>query len=324
MWKLAFKRLLIAALILTPCLTLAHDARPLFVQINESGGTGAGIHQYTVKLQVPPTVVTGNRPYLSLPEICTAERMGVITQLKCSAPLTGQALTIGWPEHNPSISTLIRVSLASGESYQQLLGPDENNWQVPAERDSLAVVSEYSVLGIEHILMGWDHLLFLLCLIFIAGNFRRILITISGFTVAHSLTLVLTTLGLIRLPIAPVEAVIALSILFLATEIIRDRRDTLAWRYPVAVSTLFGLIHGFGFASVLQEIGLPQNDLGLALLFFNIGVELGQILFVAAIMAAFAVLRRIETFPLARAQGVLVYGAGSLAAFWTLERVSGF
>lgn len=324
MWKLAFKRLLFAALLLVPCTALAHDARPLFVHIDELGGEGEGVHRYTMKLQVPPTVEAGNQPFLLLPKVCTAKRMGIIAQLKCNTPLTGETLTIGWPQHNPSISTLIRVSLASGVDYQQLLAPGENTWQVPAERTSLEVVSEYSVLGIEHILIGWDHLLFLLCLIFIAGSFKRILITISGFTVAHSLTLVLTTLGLIRLPIAPVEAGIALSILFLATEIIRDRRDTLAWRYPVAVSTLFGFIHGFGFASVLQEIGLPRNDLGLSLLFFNIGVEVGQILFVAAVMATFAMFKRVKAVPLAGIQAVIVYGAGSLAAFWTIERVSGF
>ncbi|WP_138440475.1 HupE/UreJ family protein [Marinobacter alexandrii] len=323
MLKLAFRTLL-ASLLLMPGILLAHDARPLYVQIDTLDSEPAAERLYTVKLQVPPTIDASNRPYLMLPDTCQHQPMGTLIRLHCATNLSGQTLRIGWPQHNPSISTLIRATLESGESYQKLLGPDETSWQVPTERGTLAVASEYSMLGIEHILIGWDHLLFLVCLIWIAGTFKRTLVTISGFTVAHSLTLVLTTLGYVRLPIAPVEAVIALSILFLAVEIVRNRRDTLAWRFPVAVSTLFGLIHGFGFASVLQDIGLPKNDLGAALLYFNIGVEIGQILFVSAVMAIFALLRRIETFPLAGAQTLMVYGAGSLAAFWTLERVSGF
>ena len=323
MWKRAFRTVL-ASLLMAPGILLAHDARPLYVQIDALDRESTAEYIYTVKLQVPPTIEANNRPYLTLPDGCTHQRMGRLIQLECASALSGQTLQVSWPIHNPSISTLIRATLGSGESFQQLLPPDENSWQVPTERSKLAVAKEYSLLGIEHILIGWDHLLFLVCLIWIAETFKRTLITISGFTVAHSITLALTTLGYVRLPIAPVEAVIALSILFLATEILRDRRDTLAWRFPVAVSTLFGLIHGFGFASVLQDIGLPQNDLGAALLCFNIGVEIGQILFVGGVMTIFALLRRVDTFPLAGAQTLLVYGAGSLAAFWTLERVSGF
>ncbi|KAA1174112.1 HupE/UreJ family protein [Marinobacter salinexigens] len=323
MLKIVCKSLL-AILLLIPGLSQAHDARPLYLQINALATASSGAYQYTVKMQVPPSVEANNRPYLTLPDNCTHESMGMVVRVECGQALSGQTLRIDWPKYNPSITTLISAELGSKERYQQLLRPGESSWQVPAERDSLSVVTDYSILGVEHILIGWDHLLFLLCLIWIAGTFKRLLITISGFTVAHSLTLVLTTLGYIRLPIAPVEAVIALSILFLATEIIRNRRDTLAWRFPVAVSTLFGLIHGFGFASVLQDIGLPQGDLGIALLFFNVGVEIGQVLFVGAVVAIFTVLKRVEKFPLAQAQTMMVYGAGSLAAFWTLERVSGF
>lgn len=323
MLKTAFKALA-AALLLLPASLLAHDARPLFLQITEVDHGASSAYHYNLKIQVPPSVAPDNRPYLSLPKACEHQLMGAMIQLSCSEPLAGQSLHINWPEHNPSLSTLIKASFSTGANYQQLLQPSEQTWQVPTERGRWAVVSEYSILGIEHILIGWDHLLFLVCLVWIAGTFKRTLITISGFTAAHSLTLVLTTLGVIRLPIAAVEATIALSILFLAAEIVRNRRDTLAWRYPVAVSTLFGLIHGFGFASVLQDIGLPQMDLGLALLFFNIGVEIGQILFVAAIMALFGTIRRWERFPLAGAQMMTIYSVGSLAAFWTIERVAGF
>ncbi|MBZ2168375.1 HupE/UreJ family protein [Marinobacter sp. F4216] len=321
MWKTAFK--LAVVLLLLPGVLKAHDARPLYLQINEVERAHSEAFHYTLKLQVPPSVETSNRPYLTLPDTCDHERMGMIIQVTCSAPLAGESVHINWPEHNPSISTLVRSSFSSGASYQQLLAPSESHWQVPTKRSTWAVASEYSSLGIEHILIGWDHLLFLLCLIWIAGTFKRTLITVTGFTLAHSVTLALTTLGMIRLPIAPVEAVIAMSILFLAAEIIRNRRDTFAWRYPVAVSTLFGLIHGFGFASVLQDIGLPKTDLGTALLFFNIGVEIGQVLFVGTVAALLSVLRRWGE-PMASAAPATIYGVGSLAAFWTLERVAGF
>lgn len=324
MWNIVFKWVTAVVLLLASGIAQAHDARPLYLQINELKNASNGKYNYSVKLQVPPSVGTDNRPYLTLPQDCSHQPMGMIVQVQCTSPLTGKTLLIDWPQHNPSISTLISASMGSKDSYQQLLGPGERSWQVPEERDSRRVAIDYSVLGVEHILIGWDHLLFLLCLIWIAGTFKRLLITISGFTVAHSLTLVLTTLGYIRLPIAPVEAVIALSILFLAAEILRNRRDTLAWRFPVAVSALFGLIHGFGFASVLQEIGLPQGDLGIALLFFNVGVEIGQILFVGVVVSAFKFVQRWKPFPLAHVQTFIMYGAGSLATFWTLERVSGF
>ena len=149
------------------------------------------------------------------------------------------------------------------------------------------MVKTYLVFGVEHILSGMDHLLFIACLIFIAGTWRRILVTITGFTIAHSLTLTLSALELIRLPVPPIEATIALSIVFLAREIALDRRDTLTWRYPIAVSAGFGLLHGLGFASALKDIGLPQTEIPAALLAFNVGVEIGQIMFVSSMLVVF-------------------------------------
>lgn len=317
-------KLLLALVLLVPGPLLAHDARPLYLQINEINSVQPEQYQYTLKMQIPPSVEANNRPYVTLPESCRHERLGLVVQLACSTPLSGQSIGIHYPDFNPSITTLIRASFLNGEQSQALLSPSESQWQLPTAASKSQVIRDYTVLGVEHILIGWDHLLFLLCLLMISGTVKRTLITISGFTLAHSLTLVLTTLGIIRLPIAPVEAVIALSILFLAAEIIRDRRQTLAWRYPVAVSVLFGLIHGFGFASVLQDIGLPQTELTTALLFFNIGVEIGQVMFVLAVMTLFYLLRQWRRFPLEKLQQLMIYGAGSLAAFWTIERIAGF
>ena len=153
------------------------------------------------------------------------------------------------------------------------------------------VAVQYTWLGMEHIWIGFDHLLFVLCLIWIAGSLRRILITITGFTLAHSVTLALSALQIVVLPVPPIEAVIALSVLFLATEIARGEggfngakgangaSGALTWRYPIAVSSTFGLLHGLGFAAVLNEIGLPQTELVTGLVFFNVGVEIGQVVF---------------------------------------------
>ena len=213
-----------------------------------------------------------------------------------------------------------------------MLSPDVTVWQIPEKEQTWKVIKEYTGLGIEHILKGYDHLLFIVCLVLLAGTFKRILITITGFTIAHSITLALAALGVINVSVAPVEASIALSIVFVAMELARNRRDTLTWRYPIAVSSTFGLLHGFGFAAVLNDIGLPQTEIPAALLFFNIGVELGQLLFVVASIALFmagkaliAALRDM-TFKevLDRVQRPAGYVVGTLAMFWTLDRVAGF
>jgi hypothetical protein len=194
------------------------------------------------------------------------------------------------------------------------------------------------VLGVQHILEGVDHLLFVGCLLLVAGMGRKLVITITGFTLAHSVTLALATLDIVRIPVPPVEAVIALSIVFLAREIARPGRDSLTYRYPVAVSMSFGLLHGFGFAAVLGEIGLPASDVPIALLCFNVGVELGQLLFIGILLLPVLVWRRLrprpqeeETSPSAkpgrtwRAVEILsAYAIGTVAAWWTLERVWSF
>jgi hydrogenase/urease accessory protein HupE len=163
----------------------------------------------------------------------------------------------------------------------------------------------------------------------VAGRGRRLVAAITGFTVAHSLTLALSTLDLVHVPIPPVEAVIALSIVFLATEIARGNKQSLAYRKPILVSSCFGLLHGFGFAAVLQAIGLPQSDVPLALLFFNLGVEFGQLVFIGAVIGLTMVGLRLApvfsrekvSFALQRAA---VYGIGILASYWMIERIAGF
>lgn len=230
-----------------------------------------------------------------------------------------------------STDVLVRIQRLDGTSETARLNAASRSFVVKGAPQFWGVVNTYLVFGIEHILNGFDHLLFVACLMFIAGTWRRILVTITGFTLAHSITLTLAGLELVRLPIPPIEAVIALSIVFLAREIALNRRDTLTWRYPIAVSASFGLLHGFGFASALADIGLPQTEIPAALLAFNVGVEVGQIAFVATMLLIFwlitKVLKNIEisaTNWTHKVEKPMAYSVGGIAMFWTVERVSGF
>lgn len=232
-----------------------------------------------------------------------------------------------------STDVLVRIERLDGTSETARLNSSSTSFVVVGEPKFLDVVNTYSVFGVEHILTGFDHLLFVACLIFIAGasgnRWRRILVTITGFTVAHSITLTLAALDLVQLPISAIEATIALSIVFLAREIALNRRDTLTWRYPIAVSATFGLLHGFGFASALSEIGLPQSEIPAALLAFNVGVEIGQVVFVASLLLVFGLMAqalkrlRFHSYDGMRAiEKPVTLAVGSIAMFWTIERVS--
>jgi hydrogenase/urease accessory protein HupE len=204
-------------------------------------------------------------------------------------------------------------TLTGGQPRAQLFGSAEDR------RSSGEIAITYVALGVEHILAGIDHLLFVFGLLFLVGFQRRLVWTITAFTVAHSLTLASAALGWLTLRAPPVEAVIALSIVLVAGEALHQRLS-LARRWPVLLAFLFGLVHGLGFAGALKEIGLPQNYLPTALLGFNIGVELGQLLTVAAAWSIWFVVRR---WPLAmHARRPLLYGIGSVAAYWSWLRVA--
>ena len=324
------------ALLFSAQITGAHESRPLYVEIVEKAPNA-----FVVTWKIPPSALSVTSPVVVMPGVCTASASPSGTRLvkrqlfRCKNDLSGERIHIEFPRYNPSISTLFRLQRLSGENHTAIQGPKEPAWIVPDKEGSVPVAKEYATLGIEHILKGYDHLLFVACLVLIAGSWRRILITVTGFTIAHSITLALAALNMVRVPVPPVEAAIALSIVFLATEIARERRDTLTWRYPIAVAGSFGLLHGFGFASVLNEIGLPQTEIPIALLFFNLGVEAGQVLFVAllvgvaAALTAFGVICRNSGIG---GQGIIpvrfarpaAYLAGSLAAYWMIDRVAGF
>jgi hydrogenase/urease accessory protein HupE len=333
------RRSLALLLLLLAPLAQAHDARPNYVQITETG-----IHIFSVSWKVPASMPGGALPYPTLPEGCVSEREPAWQQsgaeyigqqlFRCNAPLSGRVVGFEFPTVNPSLSTLYKIKLANGEEHLRILKPGETEWTVPDAENRFAVATEYTWLGIEHIWIGIDHLLFVACLLFIARTSRRLLITITGFTVAHSITLALSALDVVRIPTPPVEAVIALSVVFMAWEIAKGDEGSLTHRYPIAVSSSFGLLHGFGFAAVLRDIGLPQTELPTALLFFNVGVEIGQLLFIGVLLAGFFVLRPVLVRMLRSVEDNSVhwrsltmpasYVIGSIASYWMIDRISGF
>lgn len=227
---------------------------------------------------------------------------------------------------------LVRIDHGNGDTQTVRLTPSTPEFTVAGGRGHAAVAETYLKLGVEHILFGYDHLLFILALLFLVNGRRLLLGTITAFTIAHSLTLASAVLGWVRIPQAPVESVIALSIMFVAVEILHRHRgrEGIATRQPWLVAFVFGLLHGLGFAGALQEIGLPNHAIPLALAFFNVGVEVGQLLFAAAVFIIFRLLTQLMDTRGATAERSTVLGRkfaqpasymiGTLAAFWFIQR----
>lgn len=240
-------------------------------------------------------------------------------------PLAGQEVVINGLSSTMT-DALVRVEFADGREWVERLTPGTSRATIPAIQGGWAVAATYLKLGIEHILLGLDHLLFVLALILIAPNTRQLVMAITAFSVAHSITLASATLGFVNVPPPPVEAAIALSIALVALEIVRAREGKagIAVHAPWVVAFAFGLLHGFGFAGALSEVGLPAGHIPAALFFFNVGVEIGQLLFVAVVLglaALFGLARR----PLPRWAALTpAYLIGSLAMFWVIQRVSVF
>jgi len=231
---------------------------------------------------------------------------------------------------------LARVVQSNGRTQTVRLTPSQPEFKVMGTAGTAAVIRTYFKLGVEHILLGFDHLLFVLALLFLVEGWRRLVATITAFTIAHSLTLAAATFGWVKVPQAPVEAVIALSIMFVAVEILHRHqgRTGIATRKPWIVAFVFGLLHGLGFAGALREVGLPDDAIPLALAFFNVGVEAGQLLFVAAVFLFFRLVNQFMGRRGATAEPAFLPGAGvtrpasyligTLAAFWLIQRTYGF
>ncbi len=246
----------------------------------------------------------------------------------CPGGLAGGVIEIGGLERTRT-DVLVRYEPTPGDTRVQRLTPAETAFAVPAEAGTMEVLGGYIGLGVSHILEGVDHLLFVFALLLLIRDRWRLLWAVTAFTAAHSITLVAASLGWLSVPPPPVEAVIALSIVFLAYELTlpAEARDPLARRFPWIVAFAFGLIHGLGFAGALSDIGLPDGAIPLALFAFNVGVELGQLLFIAVVVAIGLAARRLIPGLRRRAAGLsrgAGYAIGSLAAFWVIERVAAF
>jgi hydrogenase/urease accessory protein HupE len=290
---------------------------------------------YTLLLKVPSKDKKKLALTLSMPKGCMlleAKRTRLInetylenSQIKCEEGLSNKTLDIQGLKSTDT-ELLLRLDLLS-QSHSVLLSASKPSYLIPKTQEDLEIVETYTWLGITHILIGFDHLLFVFALLLIVKNMRRLLWTITAFTLAHSLTMIIATLGIVTLPQAPVEAIIALSILFLSMEIIHEKQGKigLTASYPWIIAFLFGLLHGFGFAGALADIGLPQQAITLALLFFNIGVELGQLIFVASVVFIVLALKRLSSPKVLHSlQTLMVYIMGGVSAFWLIERTLSF
>jgi hydrogenase/urease accessory protein HupE len=248
--------------------------------------------------------------------------------------LVGRAVTIEGLSAT-STDVLVRVESLAGSIQTERLSPTRTAFVVQATPGAGEVAATYLRLGVEHILFGFDHLLFVLALVVLVRDWRRVAVTVTAFTMAHSITLAAATLGFVHVPGPPVEAAIALSIMLVAVEILNARsgQPSFTARLPWLVAFSFGLLHGFGFAGALAEVGLPQHAIPVALLFFNIGVEVGQLIFVAAVLSLIWLLRHAASQLLEvalvkrvfdRLDVTLAYGIGGIAAYWLIERTTAF
>jgi len=304
---------------------LAHPLAPALLQLEEREDGLVDVLWKRSSLAVP-----GSNIEPVTPPACPAtvpanfEEQGVAVLVRWTIDCSKTGL-VGQPVRvdglGPAkIDTLVRISLFDGRQIQRVLRRSEPEMIVPERASKMDVFVDYMTIGFEHILSGADHLLFVFGLFLLCVTFGPLVKTITSFTVGHSVTLSLAALGYTNLPSGPIEVLIAASVLLLAVELAREtEKETLMRRYPWPMALFFGLLHGMGFAGALREVGLPQGEIPMALFSFNIGIELGQLAFVAALVVAAAVLRRIELpFPLP--QRAAVYVMGSLAAFWTIER----
>ena len=307
---------------------LGHEVRPGYLELQQTG-----TETWNVLWKVPAQGDMRLAIYPQFPETCafvsepiafqTAGAYTERTSVACKGGLIAREIVVRGLSATMT-DVLVRSARADGSVQVARLSPSNPAFVVEATPGSLEIAQIYTLLGVEHILHGIDHLLFVLGLMLLVRNKWMLVKTITAFTVAHSVTLAVATLGWMRVSQPPVEAVIALSILFLASELAKQHRGDagLMERFPWIVAFVFGLLHGFGFAGALREVGLPAGDIPLALFAFNVGVELGQLLFVGTVLVALDALRRFLRRLPAWTHAVPAYAIGTMASFWWLQRMA--
>jgi hydrogenase/urease accessory protein HupE len=307
----------------------AHELRPAYLEIKE-----AAPDAFAVVWKVPARGEMRLGLYLRLPDTChpkaeptrTIEGGAYLERWTafCDGGLKGREIAIDGLQATMT-DALARIAYQDGTIEIARLKPDAPAFTVAGVQSGLEVAATYFWLGVDHILAGADHLLFVLALMLLIRSSWTLVKTITAFTVAHSLTLAGATLGYVSLPQAPVEVTIALSIAFLASELVKTKpgERRLSESHPWVVAFAFGLLHGFGFAGALGEIGLPRSDVAIALLTFNLGVEAGQLAFVAAVLVVFAVIAALVKVPIPATRIAAAYLIGTTATVWLLTRLAG-
>ena len=328
----------ILSLLLCSAPALAHEVRPAYLELRQTGpdtydalwkvpGQGENL-RLGLYVELPDGCTNVTTPRASMVNNAFTERWTV----KCPGGLSGGTIHIAGLSATMT-DVLVRLELIDGSTQVTRLTPSAPSFVVAAAADALGVARTYTVLGVEHILSGIDHLLFVLALLIITRGGWKLVKTVTAFTVSHSITLTLATLGYVHIPQRPVEAAIALSIVFVASEILHARagRPGLTARAPWVVAFAFGLMHGLGFAGGLSEAGLPDGHIPAALLFFSLGVEAGHFLFIGVVLSLIALLHRAASrlAPLNQPRAAILqllppYAIGTVAMFWVIQRIAAF
>ena len=318
----------IVLLFLFPLFAVAHEIRPGYLEIKENADHSLQLTwkqplmgEYGVPLY--PSISSGwmvdSLAKISYTESYLIKRWNIPAN---HASLDGQTITISGLEKTMT-DVMVQITLLNNVSFTSLVKPIQPFVKLNVSKSQPPPVWQYIQMGIHHIWMGIDHLLFVLALLLLVKKRSQLFWTITAFTIAHSITLALSTFRILNIPSAFTEAAIALSIVILAVEIVRHYRGSngIAYQYPWLVAFFFGLLHGFGFASALQDVGLPQNNIPLALFLFNVGVEIGQLAFVLVMLLIMTGIKKIRFSKNAWQKYIPPYVIGSMAAFWLIERL---
>jgi len=318
---------------------IAHELQPATLEIRQQT-----LERFEVLWRAPVYYGKAHPSVLELPKHWQQVQKPSVTQMSDFAlhrflvnveqgKIDGDIIYINGLESTIT-DVFVRFYWLDGSQTTTLARPSNPRIVISGVQSSRQVALDYTLLGASHILEGFDHLLFVFALLLLVSGRRKLIATVTAFTLAHSITLAVATLGLFTLAGPPVEATIALSIIFLASELVKVKQGVASFtaQYPWFVAFSFGLLHGFGFAGALSGVGLPQNEVPVALLMFNVGVELGQLLFIAVVLLAIKLLMKLKQTSEKNIknqwpkwlENIPAYAIGSMAAFWFVERVSGF